>query len=211
MAERLEQEGRRKVHVLRHSFEPSFPLNNLIQEFTGVEAQPRFLFHSTKEVYVDSATYIRGGYRDEDALVTAVIEQQRRQAFVLGRAVVRPLFRPLHPNQTQAYTRSGIPVGYRLLLVPSNTQRFNSLINSLSVYTNERPQAESYQHHLYVDVPAGTSISGIHSEEGRHEFEETIVNGIEKRLFSAAVTGIRAQEVPFALPRPLNHAKIARV
>jgi len=192
MTELSERTTAGRVHVVRHSFEPSTPFQELIEDFAGSYVRPGFLLRSTKEVYVDSATYIRGGYRDEDKIAQKAVEHAQRRPFVIGRAAMHFLY----AKSTNAEIEGGVPVGYRMFFAPVNQASFDTLAASLDSYPSTKPRKKSPLHHyLYLDLPLGAAfIPDL--EEAKEELRSTLADGVAGRLFSAAIVGIRSKEVP---------------
>lgn len=191
MTELSERTTAGRVHVVRHSFEPSTPFQELIENFAGSYVRPGFLLRSTKEVYVDSVTYTKGGYRDEDRLAQKAVEHAQRRPFIIGRAAMHFLY----GKSTNAEIEGGVPMGYRMFFSPVNQASFDTLAASLDSYPSAIPRKKSPHHYLYLDLPLGAAfIPDL--EEAKEELRASLADGVAGRLFSAAIVGIRSKEVP---------------
>ena len=185
-----------RMHVVRHSFEPSGQLEKEIRDFAGSYVRPGFLLRSTKEVYIDSATYARGGY--PEAARTA-IEQAKRTPFIIARAAMSLLY----AQPSQATDEDRPPVGYRMFFQPDDQNSFNYFSSSLDAYLAVKPRSQSPRHYLFLDLPVAAAHLP-HREEAEAAFKSTIAEGLTRRLFSATITGVRSMEVPFT-PAPHAH------
>ena len=190
MSELIGQFTANRVHVVRHNFEPNKPLSELIESFVAAYAGPPFLLRSTKGVYVDSVTFARGSYRQEDDAARLAVERAKRYPFVVGRAAMRPLY-----AQSAAGTDKVDLKAYRIGLLPTNQDAFNRLADTLDIYPRVLPAAAPEKHYLFLDVPADAARR-VDVDEAEEEFKQTLVDNIQKGLFAATIAGIRSQEVP---------------
>lgn len=176
---------------MRHSFEPSQPLAELIRNFAGPEnVRSRFL-HSTKEVYVDSVIYTRGGYRDEDKFAIEAIREAKRIPFVIGRAGMH-LDRVQQSSDEQKFRRER---KYRLAFIPTDMVRFQELAESLDIYPARQERPNIKQHYLYIDLPLRSALrheDRLMAEEG---FRSVVRSQLASRVLSVTVDNLVSQQV----------------
>lgn len=180
-----------RVHVVRHSFEPNKPFAELIEEFAGSHVRPRFLLHSTKEVYVDSVAYARGSYREEDIAARAAVERAKRHPFIIGKAAMRPLY----AKTSQPGNENVPPRAYRMSFLPVDQPAFNDLAASLDVYPSAIPHQDPPRHYLFLDLPPIVAFMADR-EEAEETFKTTVSEGVRRRMFSATIAGLRSIEAP---------------
>jgi len=197
MTELIGRTSAGRVHVVRHAFEPNEPLTELIETFARPHVRPRFLLRSTKEVYVDSVTYARGGYREEDDKAKAAVEHAKRHPFIIGRVAMRLLYPPTVSSDGER----GAPRAYRMAFLPTDSDAFGALASSLDVYPSVAPHVDPPRHYLFLDLPASAAYMPG-QELAEETLQETVVRSVQKGLFSATITGLRSIEAP------LRHAVI---
>lgn len=197
MTELIGRTSAGRVHVVRHAFEPNEPLAELIETFARPHVRPRFLLRSTKEVYVDSVTYARGGYREEDDAAKAAIEHARKHPFIIGKVAMQLLY----SQSDRQDDGRGVPRAYRMAFLPTNYTEFDELAHSLNVYPSVAPHIDPAQHYLYLDLPATVAYMPEQAE-AEDTVRQTIANGVRKGLFSATIAGLRSIEAP------LRHAVV---
>ena len=195
MAEQMEYPNAGRVHVVRHNFEPSEPLAQLIQDFAGPSLRPRFLLRSSKRVFVDSVLYTRGAYREEDEEVEATIQYAKRHPIHLARAAFQLVQAPIPENSGQ---KVGLPLAYRMSFLPSHSEAFEALNESLDIYPEAHPAKGPSRHYLYLDLPPQSAFTMMHRQEAEEEFKRTIAQDAHRRLYCATVSGVRAVEEPQA-------------
>lgn len=193
MTELSERTGVGRVHSLRHSFVPSGPLTELIEEFTESTVRIPFLFRSTKVVNVDSLTYLRGGYYEQDKFAHAAVERAKRLPFVIARVGMRMLY-----GKSDNEEEPGDPLGYRMAFLPADTRAFNTLADSLDIYPSAAPGSTLVRNHLFLDLPL-EAIPSSNQEEAEAKLKRTIEDGLARRLYAATIVGIRSMEVAIPL------------
>ena len=187
-----------RTHVLRHNYEPSEPLAQLIQDFTGPSLRPRFLLRSSKAVYVDSVAYNRGVYREEDEEVKETINEAKKHPLHIARAAFSLVQKPRNLDDDN----KGAPITYRLSLLPLQSNTFDALNDSLNCYPDTQLAPAPSRHYLFLDLPPHTALSMRNREASEGEFRQTIAHNAHKRLFCATVRDVRAIEVPPAHLHP---------
>lgn len=190
-----------RTHVLRHSYEPSDPLIRLIQDFTGPSLGSRFLLRSSKGVYVESAAYARGAYREEDEEVKETVNRAAKHPIYLARAA----FHLVQAPSLQDDRRAGAPTSYRLCLLPFQSHAFDELNQSLDCYPESMQVPGPSRHYLYLDLPAQAAYTMRDREGAENELRQTIAHNAHKRLYYATVRDVRSMEV--ALPANKQHAQ----
>lgn len=205
MAEQMDYPNAGRIHVLRHNFEPSEPLAQLIQDFTGPSLRPRFLLRSSKSVYVDSVLYNRGAYREEDEEVKETIIQSKRHPIYIARAAFKlaQAPSPAMPGQKT------VLIGYRLNLLPFESEAFEALNDSLDVYPEAQPARGPSRHYLYLDLPPQAAFTMRDREEAEDTFRRTVAQNAHRRLYCATVSGVRAIEVPMMPRQPASSEQTA--
>lgn len=198
MTELSEQSGSGRVHRLWHGFEPNGPLTELIDEFTESTMRVPFLLRSTKEVRVDSLTYLRGGYYEQDKFAHAAVERAKRAPIIIARAAMRTLYRKRGGGEGKDNI-----VGYRMAFLPLDVKAFNTLEDSLDIYPSAAPGSTLISNHLYLDLRQET-VPQYNLEEIEGNFKTTIERGIERRLFSATINGILSMETVVPLYKKPN-------
>lgn len=210
MTELIGQTSSGRVHVVRHVFEPNLPFAELIEDFTGPNEGSRFLLRSSKEVYVDTAIYTRGGYREQDEYVLQEVERAKQYPFIIGRAGMKLLVaKSSHPSHAPR------PPTYRLAFLPADTKAFQKLESTLDVYPSVLSQTKeaaasgggeekeatkktvAINHYLYIDFPAAVALAYKDRAEAESAFKQEIINRLPQRMFSATIAGLRAQAAPF--------------
>ena len=180
-----------RMHAVWHSFEPSQPLETLIEDFAGSYVRPGFLLRSSKEVYVDSAAFIHGTLHERDEVARAAIERAKQWPFVIGNAAMRLLY----AASPRAHAEHDAPVGYRMFFLPIDQGAFMNLSANLNVYPNIPPRNEPPRRYLFLDLPVGVALQP-ELRQAEDALKSTLSDGLHKRLFSATVAGIQSMEVP---------------
>lgn len=194
MAESMQYPRAGRVHVLRHSFEPNEPLAQLIQDFAGPSLRPRFLLRSSKGVFVDSAAYTRGAYREEDEEIRNTVQRAKKFPIHIAKAA----FRLAQASSAYSNDISGVSVAYRLNLLPLQSQSFDELNESLDYYPDSKHAPGPSRHYLYLDLPPQAAFTMSDREGAEHEFSQILARSAHRHLYSATVRDVRAIEVPQA-------------
>lgn len=175
------------LYALRYDFLPNEGLKNEVGTLFQSGKAPDFLFHSSKEAYVDAALYTLHRYGAEEASVKHAMEEAVRP-FAIGAATFRLL------GYEEPHVENGPPKGMvRLSFLPASPYHFHQLMNQLNVFPDMYPRAEPPRHYLYTEFQA-KHLAGAESAgallDTLGQFAETASSKIEKNLFSASVVGL---------------------
>lgn len=152
------------LHVLRHNFRPSLPLQAELRTVLKSGVNPDFLFHSTKEAYVDSFLYHHDRYHREELKALEIIKKRQRYTFDIAQVAMREL--TPQPARLPVPKDAVLPESrLRISVLPSDMAGFHSLVSSLNTFPDMYPRKEPIRHYMYVDIP----MSQVKSED---EFEE---------------------------------------
>lgn len=196
--------GYKKLHVYRHTFEPSTLLAEQIRTLFQPGVKPDFLLQSTKEVYVDTFYNAHERYRKELNGINAVIEEKRRVLFHIGKIGIRELL-PIRIDgeSDEEYERRAV---LRVSIMPEETTQFAILTNKLDslgdIYMRKQPDI----HYLHADFALRTIRHDDEFEEfdSRSEAVKSIIttvsNKTKRSLFTASVVGLTGAEKLIPMP-----------
>jgi len=171
------------VHVLRHSFRPSQPLGNAIENFIKPgKILPRLLLYGSKEAAVDLQAYNDFAYKKEEDKAQADFTKNTESIYIspimhfreIGSSAVRLAFLP---------TDESVPV-------------FNRAINTLddAIPNILPPYDKPPRFFLYIDIPT-THI--VNPEEWRPRYSTlraTLANKALRTMYSVRPEGIVGQD-----------------
>lgn len=143
-----------EVHVLRHTFRPSQPFEEAIEQFVEPgKTLPRFLLSGTKEVGLDSVEYHDLVYKGR--------EDKARNEF-------QKLTEPIYIDPVMFYKFIGSSA-LRLAFIPTAQSQpaFNEALETLNGVPNILPPFEKTpRYFMYIDVPTTpeTTQENVHEK-----------------------------------------------